>query len=188
MVRKKWLGSLFSVALLVLVASGSACSDSRPEDSSATQPAESVDTWAYSSAEDAWAKLKITGPGPVVFDYAVYDSDTGKVILFPQDFETTWTYGPVAKAWSEVHPTGVVPPERSNGSIAYDPLTDRVVLVGGWYGSSPIDEGTTFNDTWLYDLPVVNVWSEAHPVRRAAGSGVVGQDDLRLQRRQADPV
>ena len=58
--------------------------------------------------------------------------------------------------WSDAAPQGSAPSARRGHGMAYDPTSGKVVLFGGWDGSSVL------NDTWTYD-PVGNTWTEAAP-------------------------
>lgn len=68
-----------------------------------------------------------------------------------------------AANWSQLHPSAS-PPARGYPAMAYDPVSQKIVLFGGYNGSY-------LNDTWTFDG---TTWTEQHPtsappVRTAAG-------------------
>ena len=120
-------------------------------------------TWAYDPAANTWTGLNPSGdlPAQRAGQGMVYDSDTGKVILFggiaaDGDFSDTWSYDPIANAWTYLSPTGTVPSARDSVSMVYDPSTHRVLMFGG------LDAGGALNDTWAYD-PTANTWTKLSP-------------------------
>jgi len=97
----------------------------------------------------------------------VYDSATGKVILFGGRelvngastslgfLNDTWAYDPTANTWTNLNPSGDLPPARNGHSMVYDSATGKVILFGGF----GID---IHNDTWAYD-PTANTWTNLKP-------------------------
>jgi N-acetylneuraminic acid mutarotase len=123
----------------------------------------SVDeTWDYNPSTNTWTNLNPVGGLPPARSghSMVYDSTTGKVILFggagSSYFNDTWDYDPTTNAWTNLKPTGSLPSVRSGQSLAYDSGTGKVILFGGWDGTS------YFNDTWAYD-PSANAWTNLKP-------------------------
>jgi N-acetylneuraminic acid mutarotase len=125
------------------------------------------DTRAYDPTANTWTNLNPTGalPSPRWAHSMVYDSTTGKVILFGgmsgpvgnPDFNDTWAYDPTANTWTKLSPAGAVPSARDSFSMVYDQATNRVILFGGVGARSP-----ELNDTWVYD-PTANTWSNLSP-------------------------
>jgi Galactose oxidase, central domain len=70
--------------------------------------------------------------------------------------------------WSRIDVEGQGPGARSGHSAVYDPIGDRMIVFGGWDGSSLHD------DTWQLALSGTPVWqplpSVEHPPAEAAGS------------------
>jgi len=90
------------------------------------------------------------------------DPTSGRLIMFggrsgQTPMNDTWSYDPVANAWTELEPAGVMPPARSAHSMAYDPVTHRLIMFGG-----SGDTGRSLNDTWSYDS-VAGSWAELEP-------------------------
>jgi N-acetylneuraminic acid mutarotase len=113
--------------------------------------------WAYDPAANTWTELAPVGASPSARSGTgmVYDSVTGKVILFGGwDGESfcadTWSYDPTANTWVELTPTGDVPAARGYPAMVYDPGTGRVVLFGGWVGDTTAQ--INLNDTWAYGV------------------------------------
>jgi N-acetylneuraminic acid mutarotase len=124
------------------------------------------DTWAYDPASNAWTKLSPTGAVPPVrwFHSMVYDSTTGRVIMFGGEADgrhllnDTWAYDPAANTWTALAPSGALPSERYAHSLVYESSTARVIMFGGCANTmaDPLD------DLWAYD-PSANTWSALDP-------------------------
>jgi predicted transcriptional regulator len=79
-----------------------------------------------------------------------YDIRSDRVVLFGgsnggTDLDDTWTYDYGANAWVNATPS-FRPPPRAWSAMAYDSVTDCVVLFGGYHS------GYYLNDTWIYQL------------------------------------
>ena len=126
------------------------------------------DTWAYDPTANTWTNLNPSGDLPPARNghSMVYDSATGKVILFGgfgiDIHNDTWAYDPTANTWTNLKPTGELPSGRHFSSAVYDSGTGQVILFGGSgfdsSGASPV----YFNDTWAYD-PITNTWTKLQP-------------------------
>jgi N-acetylneuraminic acid mutarotase len=125
------------------------------------------DTWAYDPTTNAWTELKPSGTVPPPRDSATmeYDPTTRRLIMFGGKSDTaitrvvlndTWVYDPANNTWTELKPSGTVPSARSGHSMAYDPVTRRLIMFGGNAGTASL------NDTWAYD-PTTNAWTELEP-------------------------
>jgi N-acetylneuraminic acid mutarotase len=125
------------------------------------------DLWAYDPAANTWKELHPSRAQPPARSghSMVYDSDTGKAILFGGMGEgdvllnDTWVYTPKANTWNQIKPAGDLPPARGAASMVYDLGTGTVILFGG--GLKGVDGGD-FNDVWSYD-PAANSWTELNP-------------------------
>jgi N-acetylneuraminic acid mutarotase len=96
---------------------------------------------------------------------AIFDPLNGRVLLFGgEDWapsistktNDTWAYDPETNSWEELRPAGKLPSARADHAMAYDVANDRIILFGGYDGSSCLD------DTWAYD-PSTNAWTELEP-------------------------
>jgi N-acetylneuraminic acid mutarotase len=126
------------------------------------------DTWTYDPAANTWTRLTPTGdlPPAELVPYMVYDSASGKVILFGGNgandayyVNDTWAYDPTANTWTDLEPAASPPPELCSFSMVYDSASDKVVLFGGSLGTGEVQS----NDTWAYD-PTANTWTDLKPV------------------------
>jgi len=73
----------------------------------------------------------------------------------------TWAYDPAANTWTELKPSGTVPPARQAHAMAYDPVTQHMILFGGRDDARGSD-ANVLTDTWAYD-PAANAWTELTP-------------------------
>ena len=135
------------------------------------------DTWAYDPAANTWTKLEPAGLAPAAraFHSVAYDSDTGQMILFggwndTSQFGDTWAYDPATGAWTDLNPDGDEPTGRQSPAMAYDPVSGKVILFGGWSGSNWVDYTCAYDvaaNTWTYLYP-----SSDQPTARAGHSMV----------------
>jgi N-acetylneuraminic acid mutarotase len=129
-----------------------------------------ADTWSYDPSTSQWTRVATAGaPSARWGASVVYDSATGKIILFGGLFGSydgtnrladTWSYDPVRKSWTNLKPAGPVPPARGYAATVYDPAINRVILFGGFAGPQGL-----LADTWAYN-PTTNRWSQVasgHP-------------------------
>jgi N-acetylneuraminic acid mutarotase len=84
----------------------------------------------------------------------VYDSATGKVILFGGFagshglLADTWEYDPSANTWHQLRLGQASPSRRDFSSAIYDQQANVTVLFGGLTGGTGNVNGTALNDTW----------------------------------------
>jgi N-acetylneuraminic acid mutarotase len=137
------------------------------------------DTWAYSPEADAWTELTPTGtvPAPRGGGMMAYDPTSGRLILFGGTVQLdsedgdggdissaeTWAYDPAANSWAKLMPAGTTPLPLTGATLLYDPVTQRMLLFGGWNQSVP-DSPNYLNYLWAYD-PATNEWTVLHPER-----------------------
>jgi hypothetical protein len=118
-------------------------------------------TWIYEPGNRAWRELHPTvspiGRGDGMF---VYDSRSDKFLLFGgwheetngtyTRLDDTWLFSFQNTTWKERHPARS-PSARSDSEVAYDPLLDTVLLLGGFNGSAYLGDiwaYTMSDDTW----------------------------------------
>lgn len=119
------------------------------------------ETWLFDPEASAWRKVAIAGPPFEPGSRSAYDSQSDRIVLFSAD-GSTWALDVAGEAWQRMAPA-VSPPARGWGGLAYDPVTDRVVLFGG-VGTG--DEHLA--DTWAYDLDT-DTWTELEATLAPAG-------------------
>jgi N-acetylneuraminic acid mutarotase len=144
----------------------------------------SADTWACDLTAKAWTKLKPSGtsPSPRASQAMTYDPVGNKLIVFGgYDGKTyygdLWAYDLTGNAWSTLTPTGAGPSARHGHSLVYDPESKKMILFGGFDGS------TQYNDTWAYD-PAANSWADLKPT----GSMPAGRDSQAMAYDSDDKV
>jgi hypothetical protein len=125
------------------------------------------DTWIYDLRTDAWSrKTPAVSPPPRTFSAMTYDEKSDRFILFGGGGENsglgdTWAYDMSADTWTNMKPT-TSPPSRVYHAMAYEPVSNRIVLFGGVVEETA-DESTNserpLGDTWAYD-PNGNVWTQ----------------------------
>lgn len=112
-----------------------------------TNPGPVGDTWQRSGG--AWAQLASTLSPPARMRHAMaYDSGRGRAVLFgglssgsTGLLADTWEFDGSTNSWAQVLPA-TSPPYREGHAMAYDAARQRIVLFGGWNGSSALA------DTW----------------------------------------
>jgi hypothetical protein len=121
------------------------------------------DTWTWNGT--TWAARSPAASPPARTGAAVaYDAATGDVLLFGGNgagtgsagslLGDTWSWN--GATWTQLDPSSS-PSARSGASIAYDPATGEVVLVGGaGTGGNPLGDTWSWNGaTWTQlDTPV----------------------------------
>ncbi|HEX5050583.1 MAG TPA: hypothetical protein VFZ65_02315 [Planctomycetota bacterium] len=113
---------------------------------------DSNQTWEYDGVD--WTlRTPATNPGRLEAHAMCFHAGLGKTILFggvnatsgaplPVDTDKTWAWD--GTNWAELPVSGVRPPKRERASMAYDPVRQVCVLVGGMHYSN----GQPRNDTW----------------------------------------
>ncbi len=113
------------------------------------------DTWEFSGG--AWTQIHpaVSPSGREVAGQLTYDSATGTVLLFGGYgylghttahlgyLQDTWTFA--KGSWKNVS-SGVTPPGRSGGELAYDPAEGYALLFGGQVSSSGF-----LGTSWRYE-------------------------------------
>jgi N-acetylneuraminic acid mutarotase len=127
-----------------------------------------ADVWDYNTAANAWVELTSADaqtPSPRTFHAVVYLPSRNQLLLFggmdevdgaKTYFNDTWVCDCETGTWSEAAPADSAPPARAYHSLSLDPASGKVVLFGGYDGSS------YFDDTWVYD-PATSRWTDAAP-------------------------
>jgi hypothetical protein len=126
----------------------------------------SAETWLWNGSD--WTLLlPANNPGLLAGHAMAYDEATGNIVLFGGQNGTTYmssneTWVWDGANWRQMHPE-VSPPERFGHAMAYDPISRKIVLFGGYGDFGPA------NDTWTWDGAT---WTQAaSPVSPLARSG-----------------
>ena len=130
------------------------------------------DVWALMlDGDGAWAPVAVSGtpPSPRTNASAIWDPVRDRMIVFGGSDgalrNDVWALDLGALQWSILAPAGTPPTGRAGHAAFYDPVRDRMIVVGG-------DDGTFRNDVWALSLEGVPAWTllspsgEAPPGRR----------------------
>jgi hypothetical protein len=112
-------------------------------------------TWTWDGTN--WTQ-KATTATPTLGGQMAYD-DAAQTIVLLQTDGSIWTWD--GSTWSPVS-TGVAPAGRNQAGMAYDPVTQTVVLFGG------SNNGTPQNDTWNWNG---STWTLVTGTARPNGPG-----------------
>ncbi|MFX0058625.1 MAG: Kelch repeat-containing protein [Candidatus Heimdallarchaeota archaeon] len=142
------------------------------------------DTWSYDCDSNTWTELfPINTPSARRAASMVYDSESDRIIMFGGQsgvsvftvYNETWVGNPGSNTWQKMSPI-LAPQARFSHAMTYDSESDRVILFGGYSGS------TFFSDTWAYDFNA-NAWEElinaTHPTARGAHAMVYDSESDR---------
>ncbi len=118
------------------------------------------DTWVWDG--QVWSNVTpAASPTPRHEPSMAFDAARGKVVLFGglQDLgvafaNDTWTWD--GSAWTLESPAGPVPSPRYYADLAFDHVSRRLILFGGW--AFP---GVALNDTWAWDGAT---WTQLSPL------------------------
>ena len=141
-----------------------------------------ADTWALSlSGTPTWTMLTPTGsPGARDSFSGIYDPIRDRLVFFGGSDEVTlfnsvWalTLGTSPPLWTQLAPSGTPPGERLEHAAVYDPVRDRMIIVGGRGSPGSIELG----DSWALSLAGTPAWTQlsptgAPPAPRDSHSGI----------------
>jgi len=112
------------------------------------------DVWELTLRDEvAWHQLEPAGtlPAPRRSGTAIYDPLRDRMVIFggwdnlsnqtSSFLDDVWALpfeGPLA--WTQLAPAGVVPEGRDVASAIYDPNVDRLVVFGGWSGTTMLGD------------------------------------------------
>jgi len=113
-----------------------------------------------------WTQLNPTGTPPSgrYAHRAIYDPDNQRMIVFG-GYDTVGYKGDLwalsltsSVGWQQITPSPPCPSARANHVTVYDPIRKRMILFGGWDGTSPY-----FNDLWALSLTSSVSWAQLSP-------------------------
>ena len=124
------------------------------------------DTWSFDLSTNEW--LSHATPG-IELEYglmAIYDSARSRMVVVGTKSQDSalrvWALDLSDITWTQLHTgSGIAPPERTNSLVAYDQVTDELILFAG----HPYDPRT-----WAFDLDTLT-WRILHD-----GEGKVPED------------
>ncbi len=124
------------------------------------------DTWTLStSGPPSWAAIATTGPTPPgrYFASGIYDPIRDRVIVFggyssSSNRNDVWALSLSGDPqWTQIVPAGTPPAPRWGHVAAYDPVRDRMIVVGGSL------DGENTNDAWALSLDGTPAWTLLTP-------------------------
>ncbi|MGH3053789.1 MAG: Kelch repeat-containing protein, partial [Gaiellaceae bacterium] len=125
------------------------------------------DVWELSLAgTPAWNQLTPSGtaPGWRYGHSAIYDPVRDRMVVFGGYYvyggwvNDLWSLSLAgAPQWDQLSPAGTPPAPRARHGAIYDPVRDRMVVFGGYGGSSGL------NDVWALPLASTPTWAEITP-------------------------
>jgi hypothetical protein len=120
----------------------------------------SADTWLFDG--HAWSRVDTSdagAPSPRFNVSMVFDQTRKKLMLFggqnadsagqPVNLADTWEWD--GQAWHELTGAGPTPPGRGHHAMTWDPVRQRVVMMGGARHFAPIPAGSALDDFWEWD-------------------------------------
>lgn len=139
-----------------------------------------ADTWAWDGS--AWTNLApATNPSARAGYGMAYDVARDRVVLFggecggsPYILGDTWELDGETTTWTQVSSGGPAP-RYAIGTIAYDPMRQRVVLFGNNDYGNPVPH--YFQDMWTWDGAGWQVCPVVGPL--AGSDGTVAYDEAR---------
>ena len=150
------------------------------------------DVWRLSDANGVgaptWTQVLPTGPIPATrwIHRAVYDAASNRMIVFGGGLgfsspctNETWVLTnangtePTPPAWTQLAPSGGPPAGRFSHSTVYDPVTNRLIILGG----SNCFSSPSFNDVWVLSnangLGGTPTWTQLVPTGAPSNNFVV---------------
>ncbi len=125
------------------------------------------DLWAlHLGVGSAWERLDvapgISRPARRSDHVGVVDPSGDRYILFGgrdqnSFFNDTWAFDLSARTWAPLATSGTPPSPREAMGAIYDPLRDRLILVGGWNGA------VSLNEVWALTLDASPTWTQLSP-------------------------
>lgn len=119
--------------------------------------------WSYDLASGAWTDIRpeTALPAGRASHAWAHDPSGNSLIVFggydgTAYYGDTWAYDLRAGTWADLQPSGATPRAREGHSLTYDPVSEKMILFGGY------DGGREYDDTWSYD-PATNTWTELSP-------------------------
>lgn len=143
-------------------------------DSSGGSDIQYSDTWAYDYNTNGWSNLNPSATPSGIGQYDLtYDTASDRIIHFGGRVPSligsngTWSYDITANSWTDRNPS-LRPPARMEHAMAYDAVSDQVIMFGGAAGTVGGGIGPIFSDTWTYDFNA-NRWTKMDPPASPSG-------------------
>lgn len=119
------------------------------------------------SADGNWSALTVLGHS---FHTAIYDPVRDRMVVFGGDgpsLDEVWALSLSGDSrWTKLMPGGTGPAARLAHTAIYDPARDRMVIFGGYGGSS------VFDDVWALSFSGTPSWTQLTPSGLSPGARV----------------
>jgi hypothetical protein len=121
------------------------------------------DVWGFPLSQNGpWSQLAVLGTPPSRrwLHCGIYDPIRDRLIVFGGDgdhgnLNDVWALSlSGTPTWTQILPSGTAPSPRLQSSAVYDPVRDRMIVIGGRNEAS-----TYFNDTWALSLGDSPQWT-----------------------------
>ncbi|MBK8974904.1 MAG: hypothetical protein IPM29_03180 [Planctomycetes bacterium] len=117
------------------------------------------DTWEWDGARRSWTQVSQTGPQPMRRGFAMaFDGLAGRAVLFggfaAGYLADTWQWDGSTGRWTLSATAG--PSARAGHAMIYDPMSHRVLLIGG--GETQAIPPRLVGDLWAWD-GTTNTWT-----------------------------
>ena len=133
------------------------------------------DTWALSLSDPStWVELTPSGGPPPArsLPSAIYDPIRDRMIIFGGTSTSGSHYSndvwaldlSGAPQWTQIFPSGGPIPARALHSAIYDPVSDRMLVYGGFDGFTSLD------DLWGLSLSGAPAWTQLTPAGASPGA------------------
>jgi N-acetylneuraminic acid mutarotase len=120
-------------------------------------------TFAFDPGTEGFQDLDVTGPAGAAGAALAYDAESQVAVLFGglnfSGFvinDDTWSFEPGTSSWTQMEPPEA-PGIGNYHAMAYDPVSDRMILFGG---AGPGDR--PYGETWAYDYNT-DAWTNLEP-------------------------
>ena len=129
------------------------------------------DTWSYDFDSNRWSlEPSVSVPRFRSLHAMAYDIAKDRVVLYggatiftrsPEPVDDTWAYDLESRSWTMMSPSSK-PPRLYGHGVAYDRVTGRTVLFGGFTALISPGPGSfgVVDETWTYDL-AADAWTPA---------------------------
>lgn len=127
------------------------------------------DLWAYDYESNTWTERHPSAsPPPHHFPVLEYVPTIDRVVLFggfqqgfASLFNDTWAYDYRRNRWKNLNPANP-PAPRAYHYMAFEPMTNRLVMFGGILQWSESGDEVGIDETWIYSV-ANNSWKQAFP-------------------------
>jgi galactose oxidase-like protein/Kelch motif protein len=120
------------------------------------------------TATPAWQPVAPpTAPSPRSGHRAIFDAPRNRVLIFGgfdgNYLNDVYQYSPASDTWQPVVTSGTPPGPRISAGLVYDPIRERMLVIGGYI------LGTIYDDVWALSLTGTPQWTKLSPTGAPLG-------------------